>query len=172
MNTLRVDSRLNAARLQLNRVPVAAAQQLRVDHRLNAARLQLDRVPVAAAQPTALVGLDTVTLGLWLAVLMIGVAGVGSASMEKSMTQYHYAFGYLVRHLVYVAVAVGAALTTLLVPLRLWMKYGRLTFLVGLLLLALVLFSRPVNGAHRWLELHFFTVQPSEIMKHPVLRSQ
>ena len=138
---------------------------LRVDNRLNAARLQLDRVPVAAAQPTALVGLDTVTLGLWLAVLMIGVAGVGSASMEKSMTQYHYAFGYLVRHLVYVAVAVGAALTTLLVPLRLWMKYGRLTFLVGLLLLALVLFSRPVNGAHRWLELHFFTVQPSEIMK-------
>ena len=81
------------------------------------------------------------------------------------MTQYHYAFGYLLRHCIFVSVAIVAALATFTVPLKQWLKYGRLAFLIGLLLLALVLFARPVNGARRWLELHFFTVQPSEVMK-------
>ena len=110
-------------------------------------------------------GIDTITLGLWFALLLIGVVGVGSASMEKSMTQYHYAFGYLLRHCIFVGFAIVAALGTFIVPLKRWLKYGRLAFLIGVLMLALVLFGRPVNGARRWLEFHFFTVQPSEIMK-------
>ena len=133
---------------------------LRFDQPLQAGRAQGGQL-----QGEGMPALDTITLGLWLAVLLIGVAGVGSASMEKSMAQYNHAFGYLLRHLAYVGAAVIAALTTFMVPLRHWLKYGRLAFLVGLLLLAAVLFGRPINGARRWLEFHFFTVQPSELMK-------
>ena len=122
-------------------------------------------LPAERLQSERQQGVDTITLGLWFALLLIGVAAVGSASMEKSMTQYHYAFGYLLRHCIFVSVAIVAALATFTVPLKQWLKYGRLAFLIGLLLLALVLFARPVNGARRWLELHFFTVQPSEVMK-------
>ena len=122
-------------------------------------------LPAERLQSERQQGVDTITLGLWFALLLIGVAAVGSASMEKSMTQYHYAFGYLLRHCIFVSVAIVAALATFTVPLKQWLKYGRLAFLIGLLLLALVLFARPVNGARRWLELHFFTVQPSEMMK-------
>ena len=122
-------------------------------------------LPAERLQSERQQGVDTITLGLWFALLLIGVVAVGSASMEKSMTQYHYAFGYLLRHCIFVSVAIVAALATFTVPLKQWLKYGRLAFLIGLLLLALVLFARPVNGARRWLELHFFTVQPSEMMK-------
>lgn len=122
-------------------------------------------LPAQRLQSERQQGVDTITLGLWFALLLIGVVAVGSASMEKSMTQYHYAFGYLLRHCIFVSVAIVAALATFTVPLKQWLKYGRLAFLIGLLLLALVLFARPVNGARRWLELHFFTVQPSEVMK-------
>lgn len=128
--------------------------------------VQLDnRLHMVGTQADRLLGLDRIVIGLWCAVLVIGITGVGSASMEMSVTQYHYAFGYLLRHVVYVSAGVTAALVALIVPLQFWLKYGRLAFLIGLLLLAVVLFGRPVNGARRWLELHFFTVQPSEIMK-------
>ena len=85
-------------------------------------------LPAQRLQSERQQGVDTITLGLWFALLLIGVAAVGSASMEKSMTQYHYAFGYLLRHCIFVSVAIVAALATFTVPLKQWLKYGRLAF--------------------------------------------
>lgn len=50
--------------------------------------------------------------------------------------------------------------------LRLWMKYAYLFYGVSLILLVCVtLFGRVGMGAQRWLDLGFFQLQPSELMK-------
>jgi cell division protein FtsW len=113
-------------------------------------------------------GIDTTTIGLWLAVLLIGITMVGSASMEMSLASHGGAFDFALKHAVAVLGGMVLALGSLLVPLSAWQKYGRLLFLVGVLLLVLLLvpgLGREVNGATRWLDFRVFTVQPSELMK-------
>lgn len=136
-----------------------------IAERINAPQLMGDRNAAQRLLAERLRGLDTVTLGLWLSVLLVGVVGVGSASVELSYSQYGNAFGFVLRHMLFVCLAVGVAALTLMCPLQRLLQFGRLGFLVALLLLALVLFSRPINGATRWLGVRPFTVQPSEIMK-------
>ena len=117
---------------------------------------------------SAWAGIDTVTIGLWLAVLLIGITMVGSASMEMSLASHGGAFDFALKHAVAVLGGMVLALGSLLVPLSAWQKYGRLMFLVGVLLLVLLLvpgLGREVNGATRWLDFRVFTVQPSELMK-------
>ncbi len=113
-------------------------------------------------------GIDTTTIGLWLAVLLIGITMVGSASMEMSLAAHGGAFDFALKHAVTVLGSMVLALGSMLVPLAAWQKYGRLLFLLGVLLLVLLLvpgLGHEVNGATRWLDLRVFTVQPSELMK-------
>jgi cell division protein FtsW len=79
---------------------------------------------------------------------------------------------FLMRHAVYLGLALIAALMVFLVPARLWQKAAPWLFMAGLVALALVLvpgFGREVNGARRWLDLPGFGVQPSEAMKLAVV---
>ena len=118
---------------------------------------------------TATSGIDTTGLGLWLVVLLIGVSMVGSASMEiTSLEHPSGAFGFVIRQAIAGSGAVLMAFLALMVPLSSWQKYGRLLFLIGVLLLVLVLvhgIGKRVNGAVRWLDFRAFTIQPSEFMK-------
>ena len=120
-------------------------------------------------QVTTASGIDTTGLALWLAALLIGVAMVGSASMEiASLEHPSGAFGFVIRQAIAGSGAVLMALVALMVPLSSWQKYGRLMFLIGVLMLVLVLvhgIGKRVNGAIRWLDFRAFTIQPSEFMK-------
>ena len=120
-----------------------------------------------AMTPTA--GIDTTGLALWLVVLLIGIAMVGSASMEIASLEHPAgAFGHVIRQAVAGSGAVLMAFLALMVPLSSWQKYGRLLLLIGILMLVLVLVNgigKRVNGALRWLDFRAFTVQPSEFMK-------
>ena len=113
----------------------------------------------------------------WAALLLaaMGLVMVYSASIaiaEASRATGHNAAWFLLRHGVYLALAVMAAITVFLVPARFWQKAAPWLFIVGVAALALVLvpgLGREVNGARRWLDLPGFTVQPSEAMKLAVV---
>lgn len=110
---------------------------------------------------------------MWMTLLMLGLGlvMVYSASIaiaEASRVSGHQAGYYLVRHALFVATGIFAALFAFQIPLRLWQQAAPWLFLVGVVLLALVLVpgvGREVNGSKRWLPLYFVNLQPSEFMK-------
>jgi cell division protein FtsW len=109
----------------------------------------------------------------WAALLLasIGLVMVYSSSIataEASRYAGNNPAYFLLRHGVFLALALAAATAVFLVPLRWWQKGAPWFFALCFLLLVLVLIpgiGREVNGARRWLNLFIVTVQPSELMK-------
>ena len=113
----------------------------------------------------------------WAALLLAaaGLVMVYSASIETAgasrFTGHNSAY-FLARQAVFLGVAVLAATTVFLVPMRLWQKTAPWLFLCAVLTLVLVLvpgIGREVNGARRWLDLRAFNIQPSELVKLAVV---
>lgn len=118
---------------------------------------------------------DSTLAWITLLLLSLGLVMVYSASIsiaEASRATGNQATYYLVRHVVYIAVSVALAVIVFQIPLRAWQVVAPYFFMLGLALLAVVLvpgIGREVNGAQRWLPLHFFNLQPSELMKFAVV---
>ena len=110
---------------------------------------------------------------IWASVLLLalGLVMVYSSSIaiaEASRATGQQPYYYLVRHAVFVALSVLLAAFAFQFPLRMWQRAAPYLFVLGTGLLVLVLVpgvGREVNGSQRWLSLHFFNVQPSELMK-------
>lgn len=115
--------------------------------------------------------LDPLLLWPALALLLTGLVMVYSASIAtaegSAFTRYQPTY-FLIRHAVYLAVGLLAALIAFQIPLRFWQQLAPWAFLAGVILLIVVLIpgvGRTVNGAQRWIGIGSFTVQPSEFMK-------
>lgn len=106
-----------------------------------------------------------------IALLSIGTVMVMSASMPYASHGKAGPYSFLTKHLLYVVVAMVAAITAYRIPLRLW--FGKLPivlWLVTLLSLILVLVvGHDVNGSSRWLKLGPLTFQPSELAKFAMI---
>ena len=109
----------------------------------------------------------------WAALLLAvgGLVMVYSASIataEGARFAGHNAAFFLMRHSIYLAVALAAAIAVFLIPVKFWQRAAPFLFMAGVALLVLVLvpgFGREVNGARRWLDLPGFSFQPSEAVK-------
>jgi rod shape determining protein RodA len=70
------------------------------------------------------------------------------------------------RHLIRFLVALGVMLAVAVTDIRLWMRHAYAMYFVALVLLVAVEFAGIVGmGAQRWINLGFFQLQPSELMK-------
>ena len=109
----------------------------------------------------------------WAALLLIslGLVMVYSASIataEASRYSGNNPAYFLLRHGMFLALALSAATAVFLTPARLWQKAAPWFFAGCVALLVLVLIpgiGREVNGARRWLNLGVANMQPSELMK-------
>ena len=110
---------------------------------------------------------------LWVTLLLLGfgLVMVYSASIalaEADKATGHQSTYYVVRHAVYLVLALMAGFITFQIPTRFWQRVAPYLFLAGLVLLILVLVpgvGREVNGSQRWIPLGFSNLQPSELMK-------
>jgi cell division protein FtsW len=121
--------------------------------------------PVAAGRAPPI---DGTLVGLWLAVSAIGVVMVGSASMEMAAAGGGSPFGRVFVHVFYLGLAAACLVGTLALPLSALRRLAPAGAAAALGLLALVLvpgIGREVNGASRWFNTPFVTVQPSELAK-------
>ena len=126
---------------------------------------------VQSGRPVRIAGFDQGLVWLVIALLAFGLVMVYSASvaMPDNPKFARYApTHFLIRHAMFIGIAVVAALVTLQVPINLWEKWAPWLFVASLVLLALVLIpqiGKGVNGARRWIPLGFMSFQPSELAK-------
>lgn len=114
-------------------------------------------------------GMRPYDLGLLLialALMSVGMIVVTSASMPAAARIYDNPFHFAIRHGVYMIIALTAALVTMQLPMRWWRTYnGWLLLLAIVLLMAVLVAGRNVNGSTRWLALGPITVQAAEPAK-------
>jgi cell division protein FtsW len=127
------------------------------------------------AAPARVQGFDQPLLWVTVALLAFGLVMVYSASIalpdNPKFARYSHTH-FLVRHVIFLAIAFVAALVAFQVPLATWEKYAPWLFVLSLLLLVVVLIpgiGKGVNGARRWIGLGFMSFQPSELAKFAVL---
>ena len=115
---------------------------------------------------------DQYLIMLTLVLMAIGFVMVSSASMPfADSANYEYnPYHFIIRHGIYIVIALCAGLVTLTIPMELWQKAGPYSLLFALLMLILVLLiGKEVNGSKRWLDLGIITIQVSEITKLAVV---
>jgi len=128
-------------------------------------------ISVERGQPARLLGFDRTLVCVVVALLALGLVMVYSASVampdNPKFARYTPAY-FLSRHIMFMAIAVVAALVAVQVPVAMWEKLSPWIFVVALLLLVVVLvpfIGKGVNGARRWIPLGIMSFQPSELTK-------
>ncbi len=120
-------------------------------------------VPVLPDTPLALLG---------LALLLVGLVAISSASIEYSQFHDQNAWYHTRRHLIYLVAAVSIGAGFYQVPMSFWQETGWMWLLLALAGLIVVLIpgvGKSVNGSQRWITLGPFTAQPSEFAKLAVV---
>lgn len=102
-----------------------------------------------------------------VALLVVGVVMISSASMDMAEATLGNGYHYVIRQLLYAAMGCVAALIAVNVPVSWWERSGWLMLGIGLAVLVLVLtpLGRTVNGSTRWISMLVFNVQVSEVAK-------
>ena len=128
-------------------------------------------ISVEHGQPARLLGFDRTLVCVVVALLALGLVMVYSASValpdNPKFARYTPTY-FLNRHLLFMTIALAAALVTVQIPVSFWEKLSPWIFVAALLLLVVVLLpfvGKGVNGARRWIPLGFMSFQPSELCK-------
>ncbi|MGK2950454.1 MAG: putative lipid II flippase FtsW, partial [Acidimicrobiales bacterium] len=111
-------------------------------------------------------------LGVIVALNLLGLLMVVSASSVSAFDTYGSSWYVASRHLVWLFVGAAACVAVLRVDYHRWRRWARPALVVSGVLLALVLVpgvGMEVNGATRWLGYGPVSLQPSELAKLTVL---
>ena len=112
--------------------------------------------------------LDMRLVAIAAALMIIGVIVVASASMEIANAKHANPFYHVIRHLVFLVLALAIGAFSFLMPMQSWNRLGWLLLAAAFVLLALVIMpgiGREVNGSMRWIRLGPINVQTSELAK-------
>ena len=116
--------------------------------------------------------LDWVTVGLVMAILLVGLVMVTSASISIASKESGDPFFYLERQLLLTLIGASAAALVFCIPTRLIERASMPLLIIAIALLFLVLvpgLGHSVNGSRRWLRLLGFNFQISELTRVLVL---
>ena len=111
-------------------------------------------------------GVDRVAVILYLLLVAAGMVSILSASYDDTISGFFSLEHFYMKQTVWIAAAFGAALVILLLDARYYHMYAYYAYAAGIVLLvAVLLFGREVNGAKAWFEFGSVRVQPVEFVK-------
>ncbi|GHD52226.1 cell division-specific peptidoglycan biosynthesis regulator FtsW [Marinobacter persicus] len=102
-----------------------------------------------------------------VALLVIGVVMISSASMDMAAATMGNAYHYVIRQVIFALLGCVTALVAVNVPVSWWERTSWPLLAVGLIALSLMMtpLALTVNGSTRWLPMGIFNVQVSEVAK-------
>lgn len=116
--------------------------------------------------PVRVLPFDPWFLAAALCLILIGFIMISSASIEVAAVKNSNPFFYMIRHGIFIVLAVSAAIIMLRIPISFWQRTGPWWLLLGFVLLILVLLvGREINGSVRWIPLGPVNLQASEVAK-------
>jgi cell division protein FtsW len=130
-----------------------------------------DWVSVGRGQPTRLLGFDQQLVAVVLAVLLLGLVMVYSATIalpDNPKFERYAPSHFLVRHTLSLLIGLVAALVVVQIPVAQVEKATPWLVVISLALLLIVLvpfIGKGVNGARRWIPIGVMNFQPSELAK-------
>jgi cell division protein FtsW len=139
---------------------------------MNSAVMKGSTLSFARTGTRGAVHVDTVTVGLVLAIVLLGLVMVTSASISIASKETGDVFYYLERQLILTLIGCGLAALIFCIPTRLLERVSTplLIIAVGLLFVVLVPgLGHSVNGSRRWIRLVGFNFQASELARVLVL---
>ncbi len=116
--------------------------------------------------------LDPVLVGIVLAILLLGLVMLASASVSKAAQETGDFLFFVKAQLAVAVVGVLGAVVVALIPTSFYFRYANhLLVLAALLLLAVLMpgIGHEVNGSRRWIRLAGVNLQPSELVRVLVL---
>jgi len=108
---------------------------------------------------------DQAILVLTLALTLLGLGMVFSASHELARTRYDDAFFFLRRQLVRAVIGVTLLMVASNVDYRVWRRWARLGLLLAVVGLTVVFAFNAVRGARGWVRVMGATLQPVEFAR-------
>ncbi len=100
--------------------------------------------------------------------LLCVMAGIGAALLYSAANGNMEPWAS--KHLARFLIGLIGMLVVILIDIRIWLRYSYIFYFVSLLLLASVEFIGTVGmGAQRWINLGYFSIQPSELMKISII---
>ncbi|MBK7093251.1 MAG: putative lipid II flippase FtsW [bacterium] len=101
--------------------------------------------------------------------LLIGTVVVYSASAMFADSRYGSDTFFFQRQLIWLGLSVAALFIAMRVNYRALCKLAWPLLIISMVLLVVVLFTREINGAKRWISFGFFGFQPSEVFKFSLI---
>ena len=109
---------------------------------------------------------DKVALGIYIAIAVIGLLCITSASYDPDTTNFFSTSHNYIKQVMWVGISSVMATVVLLLDRRLFHMFAYPSYIVGvLLLLAVLMFGEEINGAKAWFEFGSVRLQPVEFVK-------
>ncbi len=116
--------------------------------------------------PVKVLPFDPWFLAAGLCLILIGFVMISSASIEVAAVKNSNPFFYMIRHGIFIFLALSAAVIMFRIPISFWQRTGPWWLLLGFILLIVVLLvGREINGSVRWIPLGPVNLQASEVAK-------
>ena len=110
--------------------------------------------------------MDWWLLALFLLILGVGVLAVLSASGPTALRKYHDSYFFFKRQLIFMGLGGLAVVTLCCIPRAFLNRLHYWGIGLAMILLALCPVIGPrINGAQRWIDLHFMMIQPMEFTR-------
>ena len=110
-----------------------------------------------------------ISFSLSLVILsLMGVLFVFESSLVESLNTFSNQYYIIKQHLIGLALGIFGFLLLFKLKPKVWLKFSPLIYTLNIILLLLTFFpgiGLKLNGAHRWLNLGFFRLQPVEALK-------
>lgn len=108
---------------------------------------------------------------LWIVIILIsiGTVMVYSASAILAGEKFHSSIFFMKKQILWVGISLLLIFVLTKIDYHRYERYAKVFLLFSLLLLVVVLFSPPTNGATRWIKVGPMVFQPSELFKYTLV---
>lgn len=100
---------------------------------------------------------------IWgIALSIIGLIALFSATSESNYNEF-------TKQIIWIIIGIAAMLVFMLIDYNFLVRVSPAMYIISIVLLVLVLFTEPINGATSWFTIEDFAFQPSEFAKIAVI---